>query len=101
MKYAIVDIAGKQYKVEEGQELLVDRLKEQEGKTNFDKVLLVVDQNNLRLGSSVLGKVEAEVLGETKGEKIRVLKYKAKSRYRKSRGFRRQLTRIKITKITS
>ncbi|TSC90459.1 MAG: large subunit ribosomal protein L21 [Microgenomates group bacterium Gr01-1014_5] len=100
MKYAVVDIAGKQYKIEEGQELIVDRL-EADGKTVFDKVLLVVDGDKAEVGSPEVSgaKVEAEVLENLKGEKIRVLKYKAKSRYRKVRGFRASQTKIKITKI--
>lgn len=102
MKYAVVDIAGKQYKIEEGQELIVDRL-EAEGKTVFDKVLLVVDGDKAEIGSPEVSgaKVEAEVLENLKGEKIRVLKYKAKSRYRKVRGFRASQTKIKITKIVA
>ncbi len=102
MKYAVVDIAGKQYKIEEGQELIVDRL-EADGKTVFDKVLLVVDGDKAEVGSPEVSgaKIEAEVLENLKGEKIRVLKYKAKSRYRKVRGFRASQTKIKITKIVS
>lgn len=102
MKYAVVDIAGKQYKIEEGQELIVDRL-EAEGKTVFDKILLVVDGDKAEIGSPEVSgaKVEAEVLENLKGEKIRVLKYKAKSRYRKVRGFRASQTKIKITKIVA
>lgn len=111
MKYAIVNIAGKQYKVEEGQELLVDRLSSQgiapsadkmATKAIFDEVLLVVDGDKTTIGAPhVAGsKVEVEVLGEEKGEKIRVVKYKSKSRYRKTRGFRALHSKVKITKIT-
>ncbi|OGY10786.1 MAG: 50S ribosomal protein L21 [Candidatus Blackburnbacteria bacterium RIFCSPHIGHO2_12_FULL_41_13b] len=102
MKYAVVDIAGKQYKVEEGLELITDRIAA-EGKTVFDKVLLVVDGDNATVGSPIVqgARVEADVLENLKGEKIRVLKYKAKSRYRKVRGFRASQTKIKITKIVS
>lgn len=101
MKYAIVGITGKQYKVEEGQELVVDQLSD-EGKVAFEKVFLVVDGDKVSVGApTVTGvKVEAEVLDRLKGEKIRVLKYKAKSRYRKVRGFRASQTRVKIGKIT-
>lgn len=100
MKYAVVDIAGKQYKVEEGQEFVVDKLSTQ---ATFENVLLVVDGDKAQIGSPYVkgAKVEAEVLENLKGEKIRVLKYKAKSRYRKVRGFRASQTKIKITKIIS
>lgn len=107
MKYAVVDIAGKQYKVEEGQEFVVDKLSTQgTGKSTqatFENVLLVVDGDKAQIGNPYVkgAKVEAEILENLKGEKIRVLKYKAKSRYRKVRGFRASQTKIKITKIIS
>lgn len=107
MKYAVVNIAGKQYKIEEGQELVVDKISaqgtRQSAQVMFENVLLVVDGDKAQVGiPTVKGtKVEAEVLGDLKGKKIRVVKYKAKSRYRKVRGFRASQTRVKITKIVS
>lgn len=106
MKYAVVNIAGKQYKVEEGQELLVDKLSaESTGKSaqvTFEDVLLVVDGDKTQVGNPSLkgAKVIVEVQGDEKGDKVRVVKYKSKSRYRKVRGFRAQHTKVKVTKIS-
>lgn len=102
MKYAVVNIAGRQHKVREGEELIVGRLAAT-GKTVFDQVYLLVDEGKVTVGTPTVSgaKVEVEVSGEEKGEKIRVVKYKAKSRYRKTRGFRALLSRIKVTKIVS
>lgn len=99
MKYAVVRIAGHQYKVSEGQEILVDRLVD---KKVEPEVLLVVDGDKVSVGKpKVAGaKVAVKVLGEEKGEKVEVRKYKAKSRYRKHIGFRPQYTRLLIKSIS-
>jgi large subunit ribosomal protein L21 len=96
-KYAVVKVQGHQYKVSEGEEFLVDKI---EGEVN-SSVLLVVDGENVTIGKPVLEKaqVKLSVLGQEKGEKIDVFKYKAKSRYRKHTGFRPQLTRLKVDSI--
>lgn len=104
MKYAIVRIGGTQYKVAEGRQLAVDRLKvEEKKKVNFDEVLLVVDEKKAEIGQPYVkgAKVKATVLTHFKGEKIRAATYKAKSRYRRVKGFRPQLTRIKIEEIST
>lgn len=102
MKYAVFSDRGKQYKVYEGQELYLNRLGGANGKLEFDNVLLYVDGETVRLGQPTVSgaKISAEVLREEKGEKIRVAKYKAKSRYRKVRGHRSLYTRVKIEKIS-
>lgn len=106
-KYAVVDIAGKQYKVEEGQELVVDKISVQlsagSAQIAFDNVMLVVDGDKTRVGSPTVkgAKVEALVLGQERGDKVRVVKFKAKSRYRKVRGFRSSKSRVKIVKIVN
>ena len=99
MKYAIVVTGGKQYKVEEDQEILIDRIEGKEGdKVTFDEVLLLVDGETRQIGQPTLGKtsVAGKITRQTKGKKIRVAVYKAKSRYRKVRGHRQQLTLVKI-----
>ena len=100
MKYAVVRIKGKQYRVSEGDCLLVDRVKEKE---ITSEVLLVVDEKKVEIGTPVVknAKVILKVEGEEKGEKIDVLKYKAKSRYRKHIGFRPTFTKVTVGKITS
>lgn len=96
-KYAVVKIQGHQYKVSVGEEFLVDKI---EGEIEAP-VMLVVDEENVHLGKPVLekAKVKLTVVGQEKGEKIDVFKYKAKSRYRKHTGFRPQLTRLKVDSI--
>lgn len=100
MKYAVIKLNNNQYKVEEGEELLVDKLGE--SKPEVD-VLLVVDGEKVKVGKPKVrgAKVTFKVLGEEKGEKIHVRTYKAKSRYRKHIGFRPQYTKVKVLKITS
>ena len=89
MTYAIIKVAGKQYRVREGERLLVDRLREDEGATFAPTVLLVGGD----------GAVTAKVLGETKGPKIRIGKYKKRTGYRRHTGFRASLTQIQIESI--
>ena len=102
MKYAIIAISGTQYKVEENKVITVDKLDLEEKKTGtVADVLLTVNDNQVSVGQpSVNGaSVDYEVVKNYQGEKLRVFKYKSKSRYRKTQGFRAQLTDLKITKI--
>lgn len=100
MKYAVVKIQGHQYKIAEGEEILVDKVKDTK-KVEAD-VLLVADGAKVKIGKPVVkgAKVTFKVLkDEEKGEKIHVRKYKAKSRYRKHTGFRAVFTRLLVQKI--
>ena len=99
--YAVVEISGKQYKATPGSELLVDRLAVGKGKTTFDRVLLLVDEADVKIGTPAVSgtSVVATILGEEKGDKVTVVKFRAKSRYRRKNGFRAFLTRIKIESI--
>ncbi len=102
MKYAVVQIAAKQYRVSEGDELLVEKINAKKGdKIDFDQVLLTVADQQVQIGQPLVAKasVKAEILDQVKAEKIRVAKFRAKSRYRKVKGHRQSLTKIKITKI--
>lgn len=102
MKYAVIKIGGKQYRVSEGDELLVDKIEVGEGKIiNFDEVLLLVDGEKVKIGDPRVrgAKVKAKILAQLKGEKIRVAKFRAKSRYRRVKGHRQLLTKIQIKKI--
>jgi len=97
MKYAIIRLGGKQYKVEEGSEIVLD-------KQNGDvapEVLLLVNDSKVKIGNPIIkgAKISLKNVGDEKGEKIYVKKYKAKSRYRKKIGFRAQHTRILVEKI--
>ena len=100
--YAVVRAGGKQYRVEEGTVLTVDRLEAAPGSTvTLGEVLLVADGDSVRPGAPLVegASVTAEVVGETKGEKIRVLKYKNKVRYHKLTGSRAKQTRVRVTRI--
>ena len=103
--YAIVEISGKQYKVQEGDIVFVDRLEnEEEGKkVTFDKVLLISDGKKVTIGQNTVkgAKVEASVIGHGKGKKILVYKYKAKKNYRKTQGHRQPYKKIQIEKIST
>lgn len=101
MKYAVIKTGGKQYRVSEGDIIEVDKLSSDKSKVIFDQVLLTVSDSSLKLGKPYVKdtKVEAELLENFKGDKIRVSKYKAKVRYRKTVGFRPQLSKVRINKI--
>ena len=103
MKYAIIAISGSQFKVEEKQKIEIDNLNLKEGsKSTTDQVLLTSDGDKIKIGTPTVkdAKVEFEVVRNYKGKKTKVFKYKSKSRYRKTMGFRPQLTEIQINKIT-
>ena len=98
MTYAIIKVAGKQYRVREGERLLVDRLHQDEGATFAPTVLLVGGDDAPMLEPSDV-EVTAKVLGAVKGPKIRIGKYKKRTGYRKHTGFRASLTQIEIESI--
>jgi large subunit ribosomal protein L21 len=97
MSYAIITLGGKQYRVQEGERLLVDRLKTDEGKTFNPKVLLVGGNGKTDLAQTIT--VTAKVVSHELGEKIRIGKYKKRTGYRKHTGFRASLTQIEIQSI--
>ncbi len=101
--YAIVEISGKQYKVQEGDIVFVERLEAEEGnELTFDKVLFVSDDSKISIGEDVVkgAKVKATVIGHGKAKKMIVYKYKAKKNERKTRGHRQPFTKIQIEKIS-
>ncbi|MFK7899646.1 MAG: 50S ribosomal protein L21 [Cyclobacteriaceae bacterium] len=101
--YAIVEIAGKQYKVEEKQEIFVDRLDVKEGdKVDFDKVLLVDNKGTISVGAPTVSgaKVSAKVITDmVKDDKVIVFKKKRRKGYRVKNGHRQQFTKVSIEKI--
>jgi large subunit ribosomal protein L21 len=98
--YAVVESGGKQYKVEEGTSLLVDRLDVKEGDKVALRPVLFRDKEVLA-GPKDLAKVkvEAKVAGHLRGPKIKVFKYKAKKGYRRRAGHRSELTRLEVTSL--
>lgn len=100
MKKAIIATGGHQYVVTEGQVLEVETLAEDK-KVTFEP-LLVIDGEKTNVGTPTVKdvKVEAEVLAQTRGEKVTSIRYKAKKRVKKVHGHKQHLTQIKITKIS-
>ena len=96
--YAIISVGGKQYRVHEGERLLVDRLGTAEGQTFTPDVLLVSGNGKPDL-SPKAGLVTARVVGHVRGEKLRIGKYRPKTGYRRHTGFRASLSQIEIESI--
>ncbi len=102
--YAIVEIAGHQYKVEKDQQVFVDRLEDKEGsKVTFDKVLLIDDNGKVNVGAPAISgaAVTAKVVKHLKGGKVIVFKKKRRKGYQKKNGFRHFLSEIQIEKIAA
>ena len=100
--YAIIEVGGKQYKVAPKQTIEVERLDVPEGgKVELDKVLFIGGDKDTLVGNPIIkgAKVVATSLGETKGEKVIVFKYKSKVRYRRKRGHRQTYTKILVNEI--
>jgi large subunit ribosomal protein L21 len=101
--YAIVEIAGQQFKVEKDQRLFVHRLEDKEGaKITFDKVLLIDNDGKVNVGAPVVAgaSVTAKVLEHLKGDKVLIFKKKRRKGYQKENGHRQYLTQIKIEAIS-
>lgn len=101
--FAIVTIAGQQFKVAEGQEIFVHQLEANEGdRISFDQVLLVGQDDTTSIGTPVVSgaAVNATVLGHQKGDKVIVFKKKRRKGYQKSNGHRQRFTKIKIDSIS-
>ena len=100
--YAVVDLGGKQYKVEKGDEVIVDRLDVGEGKSLTMKPVLLGGGKKAVTAAELKGaRVKAKVEEHLLGEKVRVFKYKPKRGYRNMRGHRSRLSRVTIQSITS
>ncbi len=100
--YAIVEIAGQQFKIEKDQKIFVHRLNAEEGaKVEFNQVILVDNDGKIKIGKPTVtgAKVSATVLNHLKGEKVLVFKKKRRKGYQKINGHRQYLTRIEINNI--
>lgn len=104
MQYAVIETGGKQYKVKTGDVLQVENLGIEDGKKiTLDKVMLLVNDGKAEIGMPYLKDVtvDLKVMGSLKGDKIRVAKFKAKSRYRRVQGHRQQLSEVLVEAIKS
>jgi large subunit ribosomal protein L21 len=97
--YAVVETGGKQYRVEKGTTLLVDRLSAEEGAKVDLRAVALLDKDLVVGKDAEKVKVEAKVAGHERGPKIRVFKYRAKKGYRRQAGHRSELTRLEVTEI--
>ena len=100
---AIIVTGGKQYKVNEGDVLYIEKLEAEAGQTvTFDQVLAILDGETAKFGAPVVegASVEATVVKNGKGKKIRIFKYTPKKGYRKRQGHRQPYTKVEIGKIT-
>jgi large subunit ribosomal protein L21 len=104
MSYAIIQTGGKQYRVSEGDVLSVEKLNVEAGKeTTFSDVLLVVNGDKVNLGTPLVSgaSVKAQVVEQYKDDKVIAFKFKRRKGYHRTVGHRRQLTELKITKISA
>ena len=99
--YAIIATGGKQYRVSEGDVIYIEKIDAQvDSSVSFD-VLLMGNDGDVKIGTPVVEgvKVEGKVVGQIRGEKIVVYKYKSKKNYRRKQGHRQPYTKVEITKI--
>ena len=104
MNLAIIKTGGKQYEVKEGDILKIEKIDKKAGdKFIFEEVLLISDKEgkNIKIGDPFISgaKVHAEVIEQGKNKKVTVIKYKSKTRYKRTLGHRQNYTKVKITKI--
>ena len=100
--YAIVEISGKQYRVEKDITINVNKIQDSSEELKIDKVLLYVDEENVLIGQPYLDNVTvtATVLGDIKGKKGRGIKFKKRKNYTRTFGFRPEYTQLKIDQVT-
>lgn len=99
--YAIIATGGKQYRVSEGDVIYIEKINAQVDSTVSFDVLLMGNDGDVKIGTPVVEgvKVEGKVVGQIRGEKIVVYKYKSKKNYRRKQGHRQPYTKVEITKI--
>lgn len=102
--YAVIKSGGKQYRVEEGQTLKLEKIEVPTGESvDFDQVLLVADGDDVKVGAPLVdgAKVSAEVVSHGRGEKVRIIKFRRRKHHMKRQGHRQWFTEVKITGISA
>ena len=102
--FAVIKTGGKQYKVQDGDKILIEKLPQNDGENvSFDQVLLYVNSEDVKIGQPFIGdaKVVGKILEHGKGDKKIVFRYKSKTRYKKKKGHRQPYTKVEILKITA
>lgn len=102
--YAVIKTGGKQYRVEEGQTIRVEKLNADEGSTvELDEVLMVANGDDIKIGAPYVenGKVSVNIVEHGRGDKIRIIKFNRRKHFRKQMGHRQAYTAIKITGISA
>ncbi len=100
--FAVIETGGKQYRVQEGDILFIEKIDaEAESTVKFDKVLAISDDSGFKVGAPIIegASVDAKVIKQGKGKKIYVIKYKPKKNEKKKMGHRQLYTKVEITKI--
>ena len=100
--FAVIESGGKQHRVEEGEILHLEKLAAGPGETvTFDRVLLIAQGDDIKVGTPFVdgGEVTAEVVGEGRGEKITVIKFKRRKNYHRKQGHRQSYTEVRVTGI--
>src|SRR3989344_3870866 len=100
--FAVIKTGGKQYKVQDGYKILIEKLPQNDGENvSFDQVLLYVNSEDVKIGQPFIGDaiVVGKILEHGKGDKKIVFRYKSKTRYKKKKGHRQPYTKVEILKI--
>ena len=102
--YAVIVTGGKQYRVEEGETLRIEKLVAEDGANlEFDRVLMIADGDDVKVGTPALegAKVSATVTAQGRGDKVRIIKFKRRKNYLRHQGHRQSYTEIKVTSIAA
>ncbi|CAM4438189.1 MAG: 50S ribosomal protein L21 [Legionellaceae bacterium] len=102
--YAVIISGGKQYRVQEGQTLKLEKLTAETGtEVNFDQVLMIANENDIKVGTPLLenSKVRAEVIRHGRNVKVKIIKFRRRKHHKKQMGHRQHFTEVKITHISA
>lgn len=101
-KFAVIKTGGKQYKIAEGDKIKIEKIEDKKGsKINIEEVLLISDNDKLKIGKPHIkdAKIDAKIIDHGKREKIRIIKFKPKKRYKRHAGHRQNYTEIEVKEI--